>query len=89
MLQCDLQSLATDAFRAWLNGWRVDTLLSAVGVQQAEVQFRLPRPPAALLSFLSAELVALLNIFCVFEVNGIFLKVFYYNITILNPRSFG
>ena len=73
MLQCDLQSLATDAFGARLNGWGVDTLLSAVGVQQAEVQFRLPRPPAALLSFLSTELVALLDIIGVFEVNRIFL----------------
>ena len=74
--QCDIQFLTTDAFRAWLDCRWVNTFLCAVGVQQAEFQCWLPRPPVALVPLLSAELVALLNIFSVLEVNRIFLKVF-------------
>ena len=70
--------MATDAIRARFNCRWINTLFSAVCVQQAEVQFWLPRPPVAFI-LLSAELVALLNIFGVFEVNGIFLQVIHTN----------
>ena len=54
--------------------------VSAVGIQHTHVQCWLPSPPVAVL-ILSAETVALLDIFGVFEVKGISLKVINLHIT--------
>ena len=68
-----LLCLATDALRTGLDGRRIHTILSAVGVDHAELKSWLPGPPGAFL-VLAAELVARLSIFSLFEVEGIFLK---------------